>query len=72
MSTAAMLAVPSAIAATACTPPRTKISSAPPRCMAATMAGCGPPWKGGAQATMRLHPATFAVTTDICAEATIG
>jgi hypothetical protein len=27
---------------------------------------------GGAEATMRGTPATFAVSTDICAEATIG
>ena len=72
MSTAATLSVPSAIAATACTPPSTRISSAPPRCIAATIAGCGPPSTGGAQATTRGTPAAFAVTTLMCAEATIG
>ena len=40
--------------------------------MAATMAGCGPPRNGGAQAITRFTPATFAVSTLICAEATIG
>ena len=39
----AIVSVPSAMAATACTPPSTKISSAPPKCIAATIAGCGPP-----------------------------
>ena len=48
------------------------MSSAPPKCMAATMAGCGAPLYGGAQAMMRLTPATRAVTIDMCAEATIG
>ena len=72
MSTGAIVSVPSAMAATACTPPSTKISSAPPKCMAATMAGCGPPLCGGAQAMMRPTPATRAVTIDMCAEATIG
>ena len=43
MSTGLMLSVPSAIAATACTPPSTWISSAPPRCIAAIVAGCGSP-----------------------------
>src|SRR4029453_6052247 len=33
------------------------MSSAPPKCMAATMAGCGPPLNGGAQAIMRFTPA---------------
>jgi hypothetical protein len=41
-------------------------------CIAATMAGCGSPLTGGALATMRGTPATCAVSTDICAEATIG
>ena len=40
--------------------------------MAATMAGGGLPLNGGAQATMRFTPATFAVTIDICAEASSG
>src|ERR1700681_4141426 len=61
MSTAAIVSVPSAIAATACTPPSTKISSAPPKCIAATIAGCGPPLNGGAQAMIRFTPATLAV-----------
>ena len=43
MSTGLIDAVPIAIAATACTPPSTKISSAPAKCMAATIAGCGAP-----------------------------
>ncbi len=60
------------MAATACTPPSTRISSAPPKCMAATMAGCGPPLNGGAQAMMRFTPATRAVTIDMWAEATMG
>ena len=36
------------------------------------IAGCGPPLCGGAQAAMRVTPATRAVTIDICADATIG
>ena len=72
MSTAPIVSVPSAMAATACTPPSTKMSSAPPKCMAATIAGCGPPLNGGAQAAMRFTPATRAVTIDMCAEATMG
>ena len=40
--------------------------------MAATMAGCGPPLNGGAQAAMRFTPATRAVTIDMWAEATMG
>ena len=40
--------------------------------MAATIAGCGSPFTGGAEATMRGTPATEAVSTDMCAEATIG
>ena len=49
-----------------------KISSAPPRCIAATVAGCGTPFNGGVQATTCRTPATFAVSDDMCAEATIG
>jgi len=30
------------------------------------------PLKGGAQAMIRFTPATFAVTIDMCADATIG
>jgi hypothetical protein len=60
------------MAPTACTPPRTRISSAPPSFIAATIAGCGAPFTGGAEATTRRTPATFAVITDIWAEATIG
>ena len=48
------------------------MSSAPPKCIAATIAGCGPPLNGGAQAMMRFTPATLAVTIDMWAEATIG
>ena len=40
--------------------------------IAATIAGCGLPWYGGAQAMMRFTPATRAVTMLMCAEATIG
>ena len=72
MSTGLKVAVPSAIAATAWTPPNTWISSAPPRCIAAIVSGCGPPWFGGVQAVMWPTPATRAVTIDMCAEATIG
>ena len=72
MSTGAMDAVPIAIAATACTPPSARISSAPAKCIAATIAGCGSPWKGGAVATMRPTPATLAVSTLMCADAIIG
>ena len=36
------------------------------------MAGAGRPPNGGAQVTMRSTPATLAVTTDMCAEATSG
>ncbi|MNV81478.1 hypothetical protein D3C71_1751450 [compost metagenome] len=72
MSTGAMLEVPTAIATTACTPPSTRISSAPAMCMAATIAGWGSPWKGGAVATTRLTPATLAVSTLMWAEASSG
>ena len=40
--------------------------------IAAITAGLGSPLKGGVHATMRGTPATEAVSTDICAEATIG
>ncbi|MCY1522333.1 hypothetical protein D9M68_571820 [compost metagenome] len=43
MSTGATLGVPTAMATTACTPPSTRISSAPAMSMAVTMAGCGLP-----------------------------
>jgi hypothetical protein len=43
-----------------------------PKCIAAMVSGCGPPWFGGVQAVMWPTPATLAVTIDICAEATIG
>ncbi|KAG1375885.1 hypothetical protein G6F59_018294 [Rhizopus arrhizus] len=43
MSTGATLGVPTAIATTACTPPSTRISSAPAMSMDVTMAGCGLP-----------------------------
>ena len=61
-----------AIAPTACIPPKTYISCAPAICIAATMAGCGSPFTGGADAIIRGTPATDAVSTDMCAEATIG
>ena len=35
-------------------------------------AGFGLPWNGAVAATMRGTPATEAVATDMCAEATIG
>ena len=40
--------------------------------MGATVAACGLPPVGGAQAMMRFTPAARAVTTLMCAEATIG
>ena len=48
--------------------------SRPPRPsdIAATVAAGGTPFSGGVQAATRFTPATFAVSTDICAEATIG
>src|ERR687894_167734 len=58
MSTGRNVSVPSAIAATAWTPPRTWISSAPARCIAAIVSGCGMPWFGGGQAGMWAAPAT--------------
>ena len=72
MSTGRMEGVPTAMATTAWMPPSTKISSAPARCCAATMAGAGRPWNGGAQVTMRGTFATLAVTTDMWAEASSG
>jgi hypothetical protein len=72
MSTGATLGVPTAMATTACTPPSTRISSAPAMSMAVTMAGCGLPWYGGAVDTMRFTPATLAVSTLMCAEASKG
>ena len=72
MSTGAIVSVPSAIAAIACTPPSTWISSAPPSTIAAMVSACGSPWLGGVQAMMRFTPAVRAVTMLMCAEATIG
>ena len=43
ISTPFIVSVPIAIAATACIPPRHRILSAPPICIAATIAGCGSP-----------------------------
>ena len=40
------------------------------RCMAATMAGCGLPSRGGADAMILGTPATLAVSTDMWADAT--
>jgi hypothetical protein len=40
--------------------------------MAATVAAGGTPFSGGVQAAIRFTPATLAVSTDMCAEATIG
>ena len=40
--------------------------------MAATVAAGGTPFSGGVQAATRFTPATFAVSTDMCADATIG
>ncbi|ASL49051.1 hypothetical protein bAD24_p01800 (plasmid) [Burkholderia sp. AD24] len=72
MSTGAIDSMPSAIAAIACTPPSTWISSAPASAIAATTAGAGLPSNGGVQAITRLQPATFAVSTLMCAEASNG
>ena len=72
MSTGAIVSVPSAIAADRLHAAEHVDLVRAARCMAATIAGCGLPWKGGAQATMRVTPATLAVTTDMCAEATSG
>ena len=65
MSTGLIVSVPIAIAPTACMPPKTYISLAPAMCIAATMAGCGSPFTGGAEAIMRGTPATDAVSTDM-------
>ena len=40
--------------------------------MAAITAGLGLPCQGGVAAMMRGTPATLAVATDMCAEATMG
>ena len=72
MSTGAIVAVPSAMAPTAWTPPSKKISSAPPSAIAAMVSACAAPSVGGVQATIRRTPATFAVTMLMCADATIG
>lgn len=40
--------------------------------MAAITAGFGSPLNGGVAAAMRGTPATLAVNTDMCADATIG
>ena len=67
-----MVWVPTDIAATACTPPSRKISSAPARCMAAMVAPGISPRIGGVQAVTRSTPATFAVTTVMWADAVSG
>ncbi len=41
-------------------------------CCAATMAGAGRPWYGGAQVATNGTPATLAVMTLMCAEASSG
>ena len=64
--------MPIAIAPTPCIPPKTYISCAPPSFIAVTTAGLGLPSKGGVVAIILGTPATEAVTTDICADATIG
>ena len=71
-STLPIVSVPMAIAATAWMPPSRKISSAPARCRAATVAAGISPRIGGVQAVTRSTPATLAVTTVMCAEATSG
>ncbi len=71
-STRPIDSVPSAIAATAWTPPSRKISSAPARCSAATVAAGITPRIGGVHAVTRSTPATLAVTTVMCAEAVSG
>src|SRR6266550_3311987 len=53
MSTGLIASVPRPIAAIAWMPPSTQISSAPPSTIAAMVSGCGAPWFGGVQATMR-------------------
>ncbi len=60
------------MAATACTPPIRWISSAPARCMAATVAAGISPRIGGVHATTRSTPATFAVRIVMWAEAVSG
>ena len=72
MSTRSIDSVPRAIAATAWTPPRIQISSAPARCMAATVAAGISPLIGGVQATTRGTPATLAVMIVMCADAVSG
>ena len=49
-----------------------EISSAPARCRAATVAAGISPRIGGVQAVTRSTPATLAVTTVMCADATSG
>ena len=71
-STWSIVSVPIAIAATAWMPPSRKISSAPARCMAATVAAGISPRIGGVQAATRATPATFAVTIVMWAEAVSG
>ena len=71
-STRCIVSVPRAIAATAWTPPRIQISSAPARCIAATVAAGISPRIGGVQATTRGTPATLAVTMVMWAEAVSG
>ena len=73
MSTRSIPASPNAIAASACTPPRQTIWSAPEVAMACSIAGCTPPLRyGGAHATTRCTPATFGTATVMNADASIG
>ena len=67
-----IVSVPRDIAATACVPPSRKISSAPARWSAATVAAGISPRIGGVHARTLATPATFAVTTVMWAEATSG
>ncbi len=65
--------MPNAIAASAWTPPRQRISSAPELAIACSIAGWMPcPSRGGALATTRSTPATFGTTTVMKADASIG
>ncbi len=73
MSTGSNSARPNAIAASAWTPPRQRIRSAPEEAIACSTAGwMPPPSRGGALATTRPTPATFGTTTVMKAEASIG
>ncbi len=64
---------PNAIAASACTPPRQRIASAPEVAIAWSIAGWIPPPRcGGAAATTCRTPATLGTITVMNADASIG